>query len=582
MPIPLPKLEQAHALLEAREYVKAKQAYQRLYTLEPGNAAVLMGLAKACSALNDLPQARFFSQRLAAIGFADEQDKLLVGRLLIEVGDAEPAIAYLDRALEAHPGSIALTRMLLQLLYVTRRTGRAKQLSESLLVSDPANAPAWHGTLGAVLRSEGRVREAMDHHRLEVAGAPASAEARMQLAITSMYDDRCTPQEVSQAHRDFAQAMGWDACPPIAARARQGPLRVGVLSPDFVTHSVAYFALPLVEGLVRQGAHVTCYSTGNKTDETTDAFRAAASVFRDVWTLSAGELVDRIRADGIDVLVDLAGLSMGGRLDALSQRCARVQVSYCGYPCTTGCAMHDFRIVDSTTDLAGAAGLCTEQLLRLDPCFLCYRPRVDAPPPKPASSASAADSVTFGSFNILTKVNDGVIDVWARILRSVPGSVLALKSNMLTQEGVREHFVGAFGARGVPADRLKFLAWTDTPAAHLALYHGIDIALDPFPYNGTTTTCEALSMGVPVVTLEGKGHAGRVGTSLLGACGLPELVAQDADAYVALAASLTADRARREALHARIPGAFAASPLRDEVGFAARMHALLESVAIRA
>ncbi len=586
VPLPPAKLDQAQGLLDARDYQRARLAYQRLFAQDPSNAEVLMGLAKSCSALNDVPQARFFSQRLAAIPLPDETAQFLVAKLLIEVGDAEPAITYLDRARAQFPRSTPLAKLLLQLLYFSRRTARAKQLCGALLASDPANAPHWHGTLGAILRSEGRVREAMDHHRLEVAGQPDSAEARMQMAISSMYDDRCSPADVAGLHRDFARAMNAASRPVVHPADRPGgdfgPLRVGVLSPDFVTHSVAYFALPLVDGLVKQGVHVTCYSTGNKEDSTTGAFRAAASAFRSVWTLNAEELAGRIREDRIDALFDLAGLSLGARIDTLALHPSPVQINYCGYPCTTGCSTHTHRIVDSTTDPVGSESLCTETLLRLDPCFLCYRPRADAPSPKPPTTASAPDGVTFGSFNILTKVNDSVMDAWARVLHAVPGSSLALKSNMLTQEGVREHFESAFAARGIANGRLRFLPWTDTPAAHLALYHTIDIALDPFPYNGTTTTCEALSMGVPVVTLEGTGHAGRVGTSLLRACGLGELVTQGVDAYVGLAVALAGDVDRRRALHGSIPEKFSGSALRDEAGFAGRMAALLRAVVARA
>jgi predicted O-linked N-acetylglucosamine transferase (SPINDLY family) len=571
-------LDQANALLDARDYARARQAYQRLYAVDTANAEVLSGLVKCCSALNDVAQARFFAQRLAALPITDAGAMRHVAGLLIEVGDAEPALAYLDRARALHPGDQRLTGVLLQLLSYTRRTTRAKQLCDSLIASNPAHAPGWHGVLGGLLRSEGRVREAMDHHRMEVTGLPHSADARLQLAVTSMYDDRCAPEDVARYHREFAAAAGYDSVVPGPSRAPSLPLRVGVMSPDFVTHSVAYFALPLVEGLVKRGLHVTCYATGNKEDATTRAFKAAASQYRTVWTLPAQDLARTIEGDRVDVLIDLAGLSMGGRIDALALRPAPVQINYCGQPGTTGCAAHTHRIVDSWTDPVGNEHHCTERLLRLDPCFLCYRPRADAPPPRPPATASNAGSVAFGSFNVLTKVNDSVIDAWSRVLHAVPGSTLALKSSMLTQEGVKEHFAGAFAARGIPADRLNFLAWTDTPAAHLALYHSIDIALDPFPYNGTTTTCEALSMGIPVVTLEGKGHAGRVGVSLLSACGLGELIARDVEGYVGLAAALAADCKRREALHGAIPAKFAASALRDEEGFSWRMAGVLGMV----
>lgn len=576
----LNKLALARALLDAGDYLRARQAYQRLYASDPASLEVLFGLCRANSSLNDLAQARFYSQRLAAIPLSDPEARLLVANVLIEVGDAEPAIEYIERSRLQFPAHSPTTRLLLQVLYFTRRTARARLLAQSLLATDPNDAPVWHGFLAAIARSEGRVREAMDHHRLEVAGLPESVSARMQIAISSLYDDRCTPEEVAGYHRDLARVCALPSGPPPGPRG-PGPLRVGVLSPDFVTHSVAYFALPMVHGLVQRGVQVTCYATGNKEDETTVEFKRAAGRFRSAWTLSARALADQVRGDGIDVLFDLAGLSLGARTDALALHPAPFIVNYCGYPCSIGSGVHTHRIVDSITDPPGSEGAGTEELLRLDPCFLCYRPRADAPSPRQPASASPPEGVTFGSFNVLTKVNESVIDTWSRILHAVPGSSLALKSSMLTQDGVQDYFTRAFEARSIDAARLRFLPFTAAPREHLALYRGIDIALDPFPYNGTTTTCEALAMGVPVVTLEGRAHAGRVGSSLLKACAMHRLVAKDVDAYVKAAVGLAADRQARMELHGSLPGFFARSALRDEAGFADRMHGLLNGLIAR-
>ena len=582
MPAPPAKIDAAQALLDARDFAGARQAFQRLYLLEPGNPTVLYGLSRACSAVGDEPQAAFFAQRFAAAAGTQAQAMHLAGRLLIEVGAEKAAMEHLDRAVALHPQDLPIAMLMLKFLYYTRRTARAKALCRSLLESDTPGAPQWHAMLGALLRSEGRVTEAMDSLKRSVAGDPSSPQNRLQLAICSHYDARCGGADIAAFHRDFARAGGLADRPAVPLHApiqqRGGPLRIGFLSPDFVTHSVAYFAEPLIEGLTARGVHTICYQTGNKEDETTSRFKACSRGFRSVWMLPQPELAHTIAADHLDILVDLAGLSLGGCIDGLHLRPAPVQINYLGYPASTGCAAHDQRIVDSATDPPGSEHLSTESLLRLDPCFLCYRPRADAPAPKDPSSASPPGSVTFASFNILTKVNDAVLDAWARILLAVPGSTLALKSNLLGEEGVREYFEGAFTQRGVPIDRLRLLSWTASPAEHLALYQGVDVALDPFPYNGTTTTCEALSMGIPVVTLEGDHHAARVGTSLLRAVGLPELIARDVDGYVALAAALAADEPRRQDLHARIPALFAASPLRDESGFCDRFLALLRSI----
>jgi predicted O-linked N-acetylglucosamine transferase (SPINDLY family) len=251
-------------------------------------------------------------------------------------------------------------------------------------------------------------------------------------------------------------------------------------------------------------------------------------------------------------------------------------VTYLGYPSTTAIPNFGWRFVDAITDPPGAEDSATERLVRLDKSFLCYRPPADAPEPSQGPAASG-QPITFGSFNAPMKIGTGTLDAWARVLREVPGSRLLLKGRPFGDAGVRRRVQDELAGRGIDAQRIEFALWTPTIRDHLACYSRVDVALDTFPYNGTTTTCEALWMGVPVVTLEGRMHAGRVGASLLTAVGKPELIARTTDEYVALAARLARDPGRLASLRFSLREKMATSPLRDETGHAARFEAALRS-----
>ncbi len=263
------------------------------------------------------------------------------------------------------------------------------------------------------------------------------------------------------------------------------------------------------------------------------------------------EVAERVRRDGIDILVDLAGHTANNRLGVFAQRAAPVQISYLGYPDTTGLPTIDYRLTDAVADPDGADAGYAERLYRLPDGFLCYEPPADAPAVT-ARPGALRGTITFASFNNLAKVNDAVVDAWARILAGVPGSRLLLKNRALGDAGVRERCAGMFAARGIGPERLEMTGWTADQHSHLALYGEVDIALDTFPYNGTTTSCEALWMGVPVVTLAGDHHVGRVGRSLLGRIGLEALCAADPADYVDLAIRLAARPDKLDALRANL------------------------------
>ncbi len=343
------------------------------------------------------------------------------------------------------------------------------------------------------------------------------------------------------------------------------------MSADFKWHSVAYFLLGLFRNHDHLQFEIFCYSDVPKPDTRTIELQHSADHWHDTRSLSDQALCELIRADRIDILVDLAGHTEDNRLPVFAQRPAPVQVTWLGYPNTTGLDAIDYRLSDAVADpLEICAAHNTETLVHLPDGFLCYTPNPDAPQVSPAP-ALRNGYVTFGSFNHLPKVTRTVIKTWAAILKSVPNSRLHLKSLALTEESVRQRYRKYFDAEGIDTTRVIFLDWQSSQQCHLELYRDIDIALDPFPYNGTTTTCEALWMGLPVVALLGEHHAARVSASLLTQLGHTEWIANDRDAYIALAAQLASDAHSLNTIRQALRPKMEKSSLREEAAFARKV-----------
>jgi predicted O-linked N-acetylglucosamine transferase (SPINDLY family) len=345
-------------------------------------------------------------------------------------------------------------------------------------------------------------------------------------------------------------------------------LRVGYVSPDFREHSVSAFLDPVIAGHDRRWFEVFCYAEVVRPDDTTARFRGLSDGWCSTLGMTDGAVAGRIRDDGIDILVDLAGHTAGNRLRVFAERPAPVQVTWLGYPNTTGLSAMDYRLSDAVADPAGEAdALHSETLVRLANGFLCFAPPADAPEVG-ETPALATGQVTFGSFNNLAKVTPDVVEAWADILNRIPNSRLVLKSRPLADEKTRERYLEMFGAHGVDPGRVELCSWIASKSGHLGAYERLDIGLDPFPYNGTTTTCEALWMGVPVVTLGGDRHAGRVGASILARVGLAGLVAETKADYVEQAVALAGDLDRLSALRGGLRSRMEKSPLCDAGGFA--------------
>ena len=449
--------------------------------------------------------------------------------------------------------------------------GRLTEALESYRACAKAHPQSLDARLGAagVLMDLWSVDDAIAEYAAALELAPTASVVFSALLFHSHYRSPADAQLLFGLHRQYGAMMRQVEAPrlsgPAPAPTPGRRLRIGYISPNFSRHSVGYFIEPVIRSHDRDRYEIFCYYSHRLADDTTERIRGLADGWRDVANVGDTALESQIRTDGIDILIDLAGHSKGNRLSTIARRPAPVQFTWLGYPDTTGLAAMDYRITDQTADPAPAAdGRHTERLLRMEGCFLCYQPPADSPPVAVRDTAAA---VVFSSCNNLAKLNGQTLRMWGTILAAVPGSRLVLKAAALGFPDTVERLLEACERNGIEPSRVELQGWIKGRGEHLAHYDEVDIALDTFPYNGTTTTCEALWMGVPVITLAGDAHMSRVGASLLGVVGLADLVAKSDMEYTQIAIALAQDRGRRGALRAEMRDRLRASPLLDYAGF---------------
>lgn len=550
-------------------HAEAVDCLRRAVELRPGHAESRYNLGIALREQGDFPGAVGAFQATLKLkpDYADAQDCL--AHALLSQGKLDEAAEAFHAALRFYPTKSELHSNLGSVHQTLGQLSQAEACYREAQRLKPGGNIAFDN-LGSVLTSQGRIDEALKVYREGVEKNSGDARLLSNLLLSLNYIPNLDPRHVLEEHMNYERACRVN----ISSHALQGidknterPLRIGYVSPDFREHSVTNFFEPLLACHNHDAFRITCYSDMPRPDATTERLRNLADVWRETHRLNHEKLAQQIRADGIDILVDLAGHTANNRLPVFAIKPAPIQVTYLGYPNTTGLSAMDYRLTDLLVDPEGQEKFYTEKLLRLPGCFLCYQPPADVPAAVPFP-CRAVGFVTFGSFNNLAKVNDHVIELWSEILRAVPTARLMLKNHSLTDPDTRERHREAFMRHGIARERLELIGHTASRAEHLALYGRMDIALDTFPYNGTTTTCEALWMGVPVITLAGQAHSGRVALSLLSALQLQELGADSAQGYVALAVALANDQAKLIQLHATLRERMQRSPLCNGRDFA--------------
>lgn len=557
----------ANVLTNLGRREEAVALYRRALAQRPDDAQIYNNMGSALYHLGKLDEAEGAYRRALELKSDYAEAWSNYGNVLIDKGDVAASIEVNRKAIAARADYAPAWNNLGNGLKRQGLYGAALDAYAQALKIQPLYAGAL-GNVAEAMKEQGRAAAAIPFYRraLEIDPADAAIHANLLFALNAV--PGVSRQDLFEESRRWAARF---APVPDGVRHDNAPypdrvLRVGYVSADFRRHSVAYFIEPVIAAHDRRNVEVVCYADVVAPDAVTRRIRAMADLWRDVRGFTDIALAELVRRDRIDILVDLGGHTMESRLRAFAYKPAPVQVAYLGYPGTTGMAQMDARIVDAWTDPEGTPdAMHTEKLVRLPNGFLCYRPSdtasAIAPPPSIKNGF-----VTFGSFNNLSKVTDETIVAWAAVLKAVPGSRLLLKAKALADPATRDRVVGLFGAQGIAPDRLDLMGWV-LDGDPLETYNRVDIGLDTFPYNGTTTTCEALWMGVPVVSLIGATHAGRVGLSLLTRAGLADLAAPSVESYAAAAAGLAQNSARLAALRSGLRDRLASGGILDRDGF---------------
>jgi protein O-GlcNAc transferase len=480
-----------------------------------------------------------------------------LGQVFEARGNFPAAAANYARALRAGGPPFLYRRLGVVLSRVYRFLAASRAIQDALEL-EPQDAKLW-SALANLLCSAGRVSEAICTWTKAIDLDPGLHEAHSARLVGLHYLPDKQPEEIFAAHREWGAPVESQITELPPVRSVKNPrLRLGYLAPHPVKGAVAAFAGALYRHHDPGSFEVVHFSDATDPDPT---WHATAN-------LSNRELADLIRRSEIDVMIDLGGHTTATcRLLALAERPAPLQITMIGYPDTTGLTRIDYRVTDSIADPPGAERRHTERLMRLDPCFLCYTPPVDAPA---VEERPAGAPFTFGCFNAYPKLNGVTHHAWARILNAVPASRLVLKSLEFVDPEVRDLAADVLREAGIDAARVDLLAPAFAQSSHLAEYGNVDIFLDPFPYNGTTTTCEALWMGVPGVTLAGNMHVARVGASLLHACGLEDWVTHSWDEYVERAVRAAHERESIRQARSAMRDRLSRSVLLDGAGYTRR------------
>jgi protein O-GlcNAc transferase len=478
-----------------------------------------------------------------------------LGLIKEQLGDVPEAVKHYRDALDINPDLISALANLGNHLKNCGLTSAALEMYEramglncqnSVMISNYAN----------VAISAGKHSKSYELYLQAIALMPENFNARSNFLISTLYTNTYSPQQIFEFHKDYSNACHEKVIE--ISPYRHSRIRVGYVSGDFKRHSVAYFIEGILHYHDRDQFEVFCYSDVAREDDISTRIKSSDLTWRKIFGLNDELTRQQILEDEIDILVDLGGHT-GKRQQMYAKRCAPLQATYLGYAETTGLKNMDIRIVDEVTDSFDFPA--SEKIIKLKRCFLAFCP--------PALDSTVTDSpcltndyLTIGSFNNLSKVTGEVTRLWIRILKEIKNSKILLKSKCFKDKVLRQEFLTQFTQRGIAADRVELLGYEDSLSSHLDLYKRLDIALDTFPYNGTTTSCEALHMGVPLITLEGKSrHAARVSGSILQAVGLPSLIAKNKNHYVELVKNLAQDTAALNKLRHSIRPLLHGSPL---------------------
>jgi predicted O-linked N-acetylglucosamine transferase (SPINDLY family) len=547
-------------------------ACRRSIELRPGDARAHTNLGNAWLRLGKWSEAQAaYRQALERNpGGAAAYDSL--GTALSGEGRLAEAVACYEQAMQLAPGFAQAHNNLGNARLAQGRLDAAAACYRKAVELKPDFAEA-HNNLGTVCKDQGKLDEALACYRRATELMADYAAAGSNLLYAMLFHPAYDVAALDEAHRNwqtrYAAPLRRSIREPSNDRTPTRRLRVGYVSPDLRDHVVGRNLLPLLRAHDRREIEVFCYSDVTSADAVTGQFQAVSDAWRDIAGMADARVAELVRADAIDILVDLTLHMSGNRLLVFARKPAPVQVTFAGYPGTTGLTAIDYRLTDRCLDPPESDDRhYSERSVRLRDTFWCYDPQTDQPPVGPLP-AMARGHVTFGCLNNFSKITAPSVNAWCEVLRRVDRSRITL---LAQPGGHRQELLDRFAALGIGADRISFVEPRPRPE-YLALYQAIDVGLDTSPYNGHTTSLDAFWMGVPVVTLVGRTVVGRAGVSQLTNLGLAELAADTPEAFVRIAVELASDLPRLAYLRATLRERMQRSPLMDAPRFARSVEA---------
>lgn len=588
---------------EQSQFAQAAKAYQQAINLNPNIAAMHLNLGNVFQEQNQFAEAVVCYQRALALNPINAHIYLNLGIAMRRQGKFIDALDWLQRAL-AFNKNLAEAHYNLGLVLKERgQLDHAVECYQQVIALKP-DYPSVHKQLAAVFQQQGQLSKAIEYYQQALTLTPddlgihqslcsalieqgnveeawqkikaLQTQDQIPILLLLNYLNELTSAAIFSAHQRFNEKYALPLAPLIQPhlndRQPQRKLKIGYVSADFRTHSVAFFIEPILAHHDHQQFEIVCYYNERHDDFITRRLQSYADHWVNCLELADADLAAKIRQDQIDILVDLSGHTSGYRLLVLARKPAPVQVTYLGYPTTTGLTSIDYRITDGYVDPQEGEPISSETLLKMPNSYFCYQVYDQTPPVNPFPAVNKG-YITFGSFNNYAKLNSKLFELWAQVLRVVTDSKLLVKAKSFHDPNIQQDFQKQFARLGVEAERLIILNLAPSTYSHLEIYHQIDIGLDSYPYNGATTTCQALWMGVPVVTLVGERHASRMGLSILSAAGLTELIAYTPEEYVEICVKLANGPDYLQQLRARLRTQMQDSPLMDGKQFTQHLEA---------
>ena len=559
-----------------REYDEAQMCFEKAISIMGESEELLTELGNLYVRQERLDKARACFHKVIA-RWPDSKTALIDLALVYQkLNNINQAQTYLSSAYRSAPKDFNVLSHLANFYVKLKNYDAAKNIIRETLSHFPNNPDAL-SNLGMVSNLQGDVFKANEYFSQASHARPDSERVLSKKLFNLNYIPSLDAREICKEHQEWESRFG--LCEKVPGKHKNNieadkVLTVGYISPDLYAHPVSYFFAPILKNHNHKRFKVICYSDTQKYDRVTEVLKSYATLWRETNSLSNEELSQLIIDDAVDILVDLAGHNDGNRLKVFAAKPAPLQMTYLGYPTTTGLSSIDYLITDRVADPHVDIGCYSEELLYLDKCFVCYEPPYDAPEVV-GLPARQNGSLTFGCMNSLAKINRCVIDLWVRLLKECATSKLLIFRDSISEtqnERIREQFI----EQGISAERLFVFSkmselGEESCSQHLLVYNHIDVLLDVFPWSGHTTNCEAMWMGVPVVTLADKTRPGRLGASVLSAVGLNRLISSTPDEYVKIAKELSNDIAGLEILRSTLRDCMRNSTLCDAVQFTRRL-----------